>query len=203
MNKLVKGAIAGAAGIALLLGGAGTFALWNSSANVNGGTIVAGNLHLGTATTGSWTVAHIGTNGTYGTAVTVTDLSKFKASPGDQLTYTSEVPVTATGDNLVAAVSLSPGSIVATPTSATHTKVPADDELARFLTANTTVSMTGSGITGTAPNYVLTAGSGAGISTTATVTATITFASGAAGAENTAMLGSVDLSGMSLTVTQK
>ena len=32
MNKLVKGSIAGAAGIALLLGGAGTFALWNADA---------------------------------------------------------------------------------------------------------------------------------------------------------------------------
>ena len=34
MNKLVKGSIAGAAGIALLLGGAGTLALWNADAYI-------------------------------------------------------------------------------------------------------------------------------------------------------------------------
>ena len=38
MNKLTKGAIATAAGIALLLGGAGTFALWNGQTTIAGGT---------------------------------------------------------------------------------------------------------------------------------------------------------------------
>ena len=32
MNKLVKGSIAGAAGIILLMGGAGSLAYWNDSA---------------------------------------------------------------------------------------------------------------------------------------------------------------------------
>ena len=55
MNKLLKGAIAGAAGVALLLGGAGTFALWNSSATVTGGNIDAGNLHVAdSGTAGTW-----------------------------------------------------------------------------------------------------------------------------------------------------
>ena len=48
MNKLVKGAVAGAAGIALLLGGAGTFALWNASTNVSTGSISTGTLAFGT-----------------------------------------------------------------------------------------------------------------------------------------------------------
>src|SRR4051812_18144491 len=39
MNKIVKGSIAGAAGLALLLGGAGTFALWNTSTTVSAQTI--------------------------------------------------------------------------------------------------------------------------------------------------------------------
>jgi alternate signal-mediated exported protein len=201
MNKLVKGAIAGAAGIALLLGGAGTFALWNSTANVTGGTIVAGNLVVGAPVVpGTWKVAHADANGVYGIPVATT-LANFKASPGDQLTYTTKVPVTAAGDNLQAAVSLTPGSIAATDPNSN-----ADKALAGFLAATTTVSMSGTGISGTAPTYTITAGKGAGISTTATITATITFSNdtvGNAGAENTAMLGSVDLSGIALTLTQQ
>ena len=46
MNKLLKGSIAGAAGIALLLGGAGTFALWNDTAAASGGTVQSGNLSV-------------------------------------------------------------------------------------------------------------------------------------------------------------
>ncbi|MCY7403243.1 MAG: hypothetical protein LH475_01185 [Cryobacterium sp.] len=37
MNKLIVGAIAGTAGLTLLPGDAGTFALWNSAAAVTGG----------------------------------------------------------------------------------------------------------------------------------------------------------------------
>ena len=51
MNKLTKGAIATAAGIALLLGGAGTFALWNGQTTIAGGTISTGTLAI--ASTGS------------------------------------------------------------------------------------------------------------------------------------------------------
>ena len=105
MNKLLKGAIAGAVGIALLTGGAGTFALWNSSTAVSGGTIVAGNLLVAdSGTAGSWSVN--------GHAVT---LSSFKAAPGDTLTFTKTVNVTATGDNLVATLGLGAASI--TPSS--------------------------------------------------------------------------------------
>src|ERR1700710_1730368 len=50
MNKLVKGAVAGAVGVTLLLGGAGTFALWNSTIGVSTGSISTGNLAFGTAT---------------------------------------------------------------------------------------------------------------------------------------------------------
>src|SRR5690606_22161335 len=46
MNKLLKGSIAGAAGIALLLGGAGTLAYWNSSADLGGGTVNSGTLTI-------------------------------------------------------------------------------------------------------------------------------------------------------------
>ena len=55
MNAFVKSAVAGAAGIALLLGGAGTFAVWNSSASASAGVLRTGQLTLSTTPgTGQW-----------------------------------------------------------------------------------------------------------------------------------------------------
>ena len=199
MNKLTKATIAGAAGVALLLGGAGTFATWNATAPISGGTIVAGSLVVGTAATGSWSVAHLTPgSSTYGTSAATT-LAAYKASPGDQLTYTTTVPITVSGTNLVATLGLASGSIVATPP--TSGSMPAvNTAFVKYLALNTVVAMSGTGISGTAPNYVINGSSASPI--TATVTATITFSSGAASTENTSMLGSVDLSGMALSLVQ-
>ena len=79
MNKLTKAAIAGAAGIALLLGGAGSLAYWNSSTTMNGASISSGSLTM--SATGTW-------NNTY-----------TKWVPGDTSTYTGTITVTAVGDN--------------------------------------------------------------------------------------------------------
>ena len=200
MNKLTKAAIAGGVGIALLLGGAGTLATWNSSSNISGGTIVAGNLVVGTPAVGSWTVAHLVTGSTtiYSTAVTTT-LAAFRASPGDKLIYTTTVPLIVNGTNLVATLGLTPGAIAGT-TSAVPATQTTNNAFASFLTANTVVAMSGTGISGSAPAYVVNGATN--VTTNATVTATITFASGIAGAENQAMLGSVDLTGMALSLTQ-
>lgn len=84
MNKLVKGSIAGAAGIALLLGGAGTLAFWNDSADVaSAASIATGTLKVDSTTAGSWS------NGTITNYV-----------PGDSNVYTETFTVTAVGDNL-------------------------------------------------------------------------------------------------------
>ena len=201
MNKLTKATIAGAAGVALLLGGAGTFATWNATAPISGGTIVAGSLVVGTAATGSWSVTHLntGSNTVYGTSAAISNLSNFKASPGDQLTYTTTVPITVSGTNLVATLGLASGSIVATPP--TSGSMPADNTaFVKYLALNTVVAMSGTGISGTAPSYVINGSSASPIP--ATVTATITFSSGAASTENTSLLGSVDLSCMALSLVQ-
>lgn len=186
MNKLLKGAIAGAAGVALLLGGAGTFALWNSSTAVSGGTIVAGNL----------LVADSGTVGTWAANGTAMTLSSFKAVPGDVLTYTKTIAVTATGNNLVATLGLGAASITASTASA------ADTALAAYLTKSAVLSATGTGITASGANYTITAGS-TGVSQNVTVTATITFPkNAAAGFENNTKLGSVSLDNLAVTLTQ-
>src|SRR4051812_29833136 len=54
MNKLVKGSVAAATGIVLLMGGAGSLALWNDSQVVNGGTVSTGELDIALQGTGTW-----------------------------------------------------------------------------------------------------------------------------------------------------
>ena len=210
MNKLTKGAIAGAAGLTLLLGGGTTFALWNSSAEVAGGTITAGNLVVSVATdattgaeaAGTWIVKD-GTQA--GTAIPV--LSEFAASPGDVLVYTKKMHVLAEGDNLVAELTLDAGSINATKPGNT-----ADDALAAHLIGTAILTAEGTGIsdnysqversvtTGTT-KYTITPGAGE-VNEDVTVEVTITFPNGALGAENTMMLGSVTLEKMAVNLTQ-
>jgi alternate signal-mediated exported protein len=103
MNKLVKGSIAGAAGVALLLGGAGTLALWNDTASINAATVTSGVLDVANATPGSWSQ----------------NLSLIV--PGDTIVYTDSLEVTATGDNLKATVTSDIGSITNNITGAVVT----------------------------------------------------------------------------------
>jgi len=191
MNKLVKGAIAGAAGIALLLGGAGTFALWNASSTVSGGTIVAGNLVVAdSGTPGTWTV----NNG-----VTPIVIGSYRAVPGDVLKFTKTVNVTATGDNLVATLGLGTASI--TPTTAGK---QVDIALAGYLGSNAVLTATGNSITASGSTYTVTAGAAGIVAQPVVVTATLTFPKSAtAGLENDAELGSVKLNDLTVTLTQK
>ena len=199
MKKLVKGAIATAVGSALLMGGAGTFAYWNDSVGITGGTIVAGNLAVAdaTPTDGVWTVQKDGT----GTATTVPNIASFVASPGDKFTYTKTVKITATGNNLVATLALTPGSIVAaTPASAANTA------LASYLTSTSTIAATGTGVSaGTvAGTYNVTAGTAGVSARDVTVSVVVTFPkSTTAGFENNTKLGSVNLSGLAVTLNQQ
>lgn len=188
MNKFLKGGIAGAVGIVLLLGGAGTFALWNSSASTEAGTIAAGNLSVVASGAGSWTV-----NGGTSRA----SMTGYKVVPGDVLVYSRTMKITATGDNLVATLSVAPAAIAATSTA------PADVALAAYLTKTATLAATGTGIsTGSAP-FTVTAGA-AGVSQDISVAVTITFPkSTTAGFENDTKLGSVNLDALAVTLTQK
>lgn len=188
MNKLIKGSIAGAAGIALLLGGAGTFASWNSSAAVAGGTIVAGNLSVAaSATAASWSI-----NGGAARA----NLTGYKAVPGDVIVYTKPMSIVATGDNLVATLGLSPASIVASSAAT------ADVALAKYLTKTATLNASGTGIAASGSNYTVTAGT-AGVSQDVSVSVTITFPKDAvAGFENDTKAGSVSLDSLAVTLTQ-
>jgi len=196
MNKLVKAAIATGVGAALLMGGAGTFAYWNDSVGVSGANITAGTLTVAdTGTAGSWTVQKNGT----GTAAAVADIAAFRVSPGDKLTYTKTVKVTAIGDNLVATLSLGEGSI------AGATSTTANSALAGYLTKTAQISATGTGVTagGVAGTYTFTPGSAGITDQVVTVSVVINFPKSAtAGLENDARSGIVTLSGLTVKIDQ-
>lgn len=92
MNKMSKGLIVGAAGLVLLVGGAGSLALWNGSASVDAGGIGSGVMTI-SAVDGTWSDD---------TALWV---------PGDTSTYTTELTITLAGDNLTAQLEIDPDSI--------------------------------------------------------------------------------------------
>jgi alternate signal-mediated exported protein len=179
MNKLVKAAIAGAAGVALLLGGAGTLASWNDSENITGGTITAGTLTIAPVANSS--------NG-WSNGLGAIDIASYRIVPGDQLTYTSTFTVTAQGDRLTADVTLDALSI--TPDDALD---PADVALAGTLTKS--AAFTIDGVT----TSTITVSEG---TQTVVVTATISFPNGAAGAENATKTGAVDLANFAISVSQ-
>ena len=97
---MIKGSIAGAAGVALLLGGAGTFALWNDTAAVAGADITAGTLTVDAA------------DGTWADQYGEIDIASYLIVPGDTLTYESVITVDAQGDNIKAKLSVDNASIV-------------------------------------------------------------------------------------------
>lgn len=182
MNKLLKGSIAGAAGVALLLGGAGTFALWNDDATVDGGTISAGTLTVVEApgTTDGWSSADGGT---------IADIADFLIVPGDVLTYTTTLEITAEGDNLSAILDIDDLSIVSGGT-------PADDALAALLSETATVSVDGSAAAAT---QAISPEAG---TQEVTVAVELTFPDGDAVDDNLAKSGSVSLASFKVTLTQ-
>jgi len=93
MNSLTKATIATAAGVALFLGGAGSLALWNDSAN------------LGATSAISDGMLTIDANGSWDSTGPVSWV------PGDSITYTATVDLVAKGDNLRSELSIDPTSI--------------------------------------------------------------------------------------------
>lgn len=192
MNKLTKGAIAGAAGIALLLGGAGSFALWNADATASAGTITSGTLALVSNSTDP--------NGAWSNATgSIASIANYKAVPGDVLTLTKKIDVTAIGDNLNATLAVDPATIK--PASTTNA---ADVALQSALTTGSNLSVTiaslPTGITAIAGTNTFKV-TGATQTKTVSVTVSLTFPQGTSG-DNTTQNGHVDLSGLGFSLTQ-
>ncbi|MFS0865862.1 alternate-type signal peptide domain-containing protein [Microbacterium sp. 179-B 1A2 NHS] len=186
MKKFVKASIATAAGITLLLGGAGTFATWNASAAEAGASVVAGNL----------VVEKAAAAGVWKSGTKTIDINGYAIVPGETLTYTKQMRVVAEGDQLTAKLSLAGGAIAAATTAT------ADEKLAGYLTSSAVLTATGEGIVSTAPNtFTVVPGAGA-IDQTVTVTVSITFPKGTDGSNNDAKLGKVSLSDMNVALSQ-
>ena len=197
MNKLVKGAIAGAAGIVLLMGGAGSLAYWNDSANAGPGagsnSITAGTLTITAANAGSWTKGFYNAAGTVVTApAAVGSLSAVRIVPGNRLVYTQNFNVVGTGDDLYFTISSTAGA--------------ADVALAAQINASGTTAFSIASVTGGTVVPATTPGtykvsSNAGTPSTIAVTWTVDFPFGAS-AVNSAKTGAVSLSQGSITLTQ-
>ncbi|MBY3989812.1 alternate-type signal peptide domain-containing protein [Rhodococcus fascians] len=99
MNKATKGALAAGAAVVLLLGGAGSFALWQDSADVDAEDISTGVLRLTPVGEGRW--VDISPTGPRTNPVTI---GTFNMVPEDLLEYSADFRVDAEGDNLLATV---------------------------------------------------------------------------------------------------
>lgn len=118
MKKVTKATIAAAAAGALLLGGAGTVALWQGTDTVNSGNVQTGHLKLDTTATGQWTDI------SGGSSAPIADIAAFKIVPGDTVQFVQTVTIDAVGNNLKGALSV----------GALDAAIPA--ELADDVTAN-------------------------------------------------------------------
>lgn len=179
MNKILTGAVAGAAGIALLLGGAGTFALWNSTATVNVGSVASGTLSIASVGSPSW--KNISADAAVG-GVAIPSITSYKIVPGDKLELSQTVTVNATGDNLKATLSYDAASITGSLKSLAVIGMNA--------TGGATVSKIG--ITDT---FLVTPSASA---TTVTITVTVELPSAVA----TGQAGSLDLSALAFKLQQ-
>lgn len=101
MKKSTKGAVAAGAAAVLLLGGLGSFALWQDEETVGGGTINSGELNFDPVVpaTGTWTETSVTPNVVIGP-----DPAGFPIVPGDVLEYSTAYVVNWAGTNLRATI---------------------------------------------------------------------------------------------------
>ena len=118
MNKMIKGSIAGATGVALLMGGFGTYALWSDSEALASNGVQSGQLNIDT------------TAGAYDddNSAAVNDwTASDKMVPGDVVTYTQTFTVKGDGNNLEGTISYVEPSLTSTFTTLTHDVVVTSD----------------------------------------------------------------------------
>lgn len=198
MNKLVKGSIAGGLGVVLLLGGAGTLALWNQTAVVSGGNVTAGVLTIAAdATASTWTDISSDVVSVAGQSngVAIANIANFKIVPGDKIKFTKTVTINATGNNLKGKLTFDPATIVAGSGAASTA-------LKSKLITTLTASGTGVAATATPSEYTV-----ATNTTNSTVTLVLTIelpstVGDTAGEGTIAQTGTVDLTNVAFKLNQ-
>ena len=118
MNKMMKGSVAGAAGVALLMGSFGTYALWNDTAEMPGNSISSGvmDIEAGDVSWDDLSTADIANDWTPASQTAAGDL----LVPGDSVVRTQQFTVRGTGKNLEGTITLA-GSAADTDTGVTKT----------------------------------------------------------------------------------
>lgn len=108
---MIKGSVAGTAGIALLMGGFGTYAVWTDSEKIEASSVKSGTLDVAAGavawkdqTDADWTPGPTG------------DL----LVPGDTISRTQTFTFTGTGKNLKGAIDFTPGNKSQTNTDANN-----------------------------------------------------------------------------------
>lgn len=185
MNKLIKGAIAGTAGVVLLLGGGGTLALWNSSTVVAAGPVSSGTLAVSASGLPSWMDVSSDK-----TAASIPAIAAFKMVPGDTVELTQDLTVTATGNNLKATLAYDDATLLATGAAATALKAALVIEVNATGGANVTRI-------GTSNTFTVTPAAAA-----STVTVTVRITLPASVSDATIQNATVDLSGLAFKLQQ-
>ena len=180
MKKSTKGAVAAGAAAVLLLGGLGSFALWQDEETVGGGTINSGELNFDPVVpaTGTWTETSVTPNVVIGP-----DPAGFPIVPGDVLEYSTAYVVKSAGTNLRATI------------TADFTGVTGDPALTAALTPLVSVNGGTALPNGTAVELPLT-------SPTQTITVVVTIPFNEQTAGLIAQNESVDLNDFTLTLDQ-
>ncbi|GAB2844311.1 alternate-type signal peptide domain-containing protein [Microbacterium insulae] len=139
MKKSMKGTIAIAAGIALLLGGSGSLAYWQGSTSTSSATIQTGELSVALTSGATWQVKR-------GAITTdIADISTFKMVPGDQVIYTVPFQTKASGTNLTATGAVAWGGYTGIPAHLTSTAAGSYNGAAISGTSFTVASGTANG----------------------------------------------------------
>lgn len=191
MNKLVKGSIAGGLGVVLLLGGAGTLALWNQTAVVSGGNVTAGVLTIAAdATASTWTDISPEIVAVTPAGTAISNIANYRIVPGDKIKFSKTVTINATGTNLKGKLTFDPATIVA-GTGAASTALKSN--------LVTTLTATGTGVSasGTASEYNV-----ATNTTNSTVTLTLTIELPSTVDGVVAQTGTVDLTNVAFKLNQ-
>jgi len=100
MNKMIKGSIAGATGVALLMGGYGTYALWSDSATTDVSNVASGTM---TVVANNDAVYDDAAAGAWNSA-------SDKIVPGDVITRAQSFTLNGTGKNLKGYIQFTPGA---------------------------------------------------------------------------------------------
>lgn len=182
LSKAAKGAIAAAVAVLLLAGGFGSFALWNDSATLPGGTVNSGELTIATQGDGTWTDLNP-VDGQSSDWNPTTDT----IVPGDKIELGQGVVITATGKNLTADLDVDTSEITG------------DADLKNALDITVTLTKEGSADVVITPGTPVTVKS----SDAGTYSAHVVFELPESVSGKTAQNESVDLSKVSYTLTQQ